>query len=188
MFSDVLKSAGWREEAPDRKYSKDGWALEYDTSRWIAIGTANIPSILDVPVPDKSEEQWTVNLISHVLGNADKMHLLKHQLLKKCLAAYPEAGWNSGLDLVEAGEIDCEPIIAELLDEYHRFPVLQDPSKVRAGLNVKRQGSSFIAHWNSIEGCSADDSQSISTASEDIGEEECRSGHLDIVFFAVHGW
>jgi len=51
----------------------------HDTSTWIEIGTTSEERVFDIPVPQRDQIQWTLNLIDHLLRIDDELRLLKGQ-------------------------------------------------------------------------------------------------------------
>lgn len=80
MFTDVLKSRGWRQVDPRSPYVKNEWSVQLDTSSWLIVSTRDNPRVFDVHVPGDYESVWTVNLIEHQCQMEDERRRLREAL------------------------------------------------------------------------------------------------------------
>ena len=67
--------------------------------------------------------------------------------LKACLARFPAAGWNDGLDMDGVGEDALRIALTAVLDENGRFPVPWSETEDHEGLFVVRSSDGFIGHF-----------------------------------------
>ena len=72
-FTDFLENNGWKEKQSSVEYIKGNWVVIFDTGSWMEIGTIKNPRVFDVPVPDESKMQWTLNLIEHLCKTDEKI-------------------------------------------------------------------------------------------------------------------
>jgi hypothetical protein len=78
-FVGLLHEKGWQEVRPF-EYRKGEWALVFDTSSWLEVGTKSNPRVFDVSVPDDHRADWTVNLIEHLCRSEDERFRLRSAL------------------------------------------------------------------------------------------------------------
>ncbi|MFK5985741.1 MAG: hypothetical protein QM479_09970 [Pseudomonadota bacterium] len=93
-----------------------------------------------------------------------KIELMKH------LLCYPNNGWDVSLVMNHYTKESFIAALSDILKKYGKFPVVWEEFKTQEGLLVVGHGDSYIGHWNSIE--KIDECESISIASEDIGNIE----------------